>query len=145
VWVKYDVKRPHARKDYFQSNCSFKKKHAASRAAIGRQVHPVLILQLIYLSRLLRNNWRLSSYRTESEAEVDLIIERDEEILAIEIKARRNVSRSDTRGLFSLAEVVGKYTPLKKGLFYTGEQEQSLENGVRVLPYIKGLEELRLA
>jgi len=103
-----------------------------------------LILQLIYLNRVLRKNWRMSSYRTESGAEVDLIIERDEDILAIEIKAGRNVSRPDTRGLFSLAEVVGKYKPLKKWLFYTGEQEQLLENGVRVLPYIKGLEELRL-
>jgi uncharacterized protein len=102
-----------------------------------------LILQLIYLNRGLRKDWRLSSYRTESGAEVDLVIERDDDILAIEIKSGRNVNRSDTRGLVSLAEVVGKYKPLKKWLLYTGEQEQLLENGVRVLPYIKGLEELR--
>jgi hypothetical protein len=73
------------------------------------------------------------------------VIEREDDILAIEIKAGRNVSRSDTRGLFSLAEVVGKYKPLKKWLLCTCEQEQLLENGVRVLPYIKGLEELREA
>jgi predicted AAA+ superfamily ATPase len=104
-----------------------------------------LILQLIYLNRVLRKNWRMSSYRTESGAEVDLVIEREDDILAIEIKAGRNVSRSDTRGLFSLAEVVRKYKPLKKWLLCTCEQEQLLENGVRVLPYIKGLEELREA
>jgi uncharacterized protein len=104
-----------------------------------------LILQLIYLNRVLRKDWRLSSYRTESGAEVDLVIEREEDILAIEIKAGRNVSRSDTRGLFSLAEVVGKYKPLKKWLLCACEHEQLLENGVRVLPYIKGLEELREA
>jgi predicted AAA+ superfamily ATPase len=102
-----------------------------------------LILQIIYLNRLLRKGWRLTGYRTEGGAEVDLVIERDDDIVGIEIKAGRNVSRADTRGLFSLEETVGRYKPLKKWVIYVGDRRQLFENGVHVLPYLDALEELR--
>jgi len=101
-----------------------------------------LILQIIYLNRLLRKDWRLSSYRTEGGAEVDLVIERDDDILGIEIKSGRNVSRADTRGLISLAETVGRYKPVRKWVLYGGDRRQLLDNGVRVLPYLEALDEL---
>jgi predicted AAA+ superfamily ATPase len=101
-----------------------------------------LILQTIYLNRALRKDWRLSSYRTEGGAEVDLVIEREDDVLGIEIKSSRNVSRADTRGLFSLAETIGRYKPLKKWVIYTGDRRQLLENRVHVLPYLEALEEL---
>jgi predicted AAA+ superfamily ATPase len=101
-----------------------------------------LILQIIYLNRALRRDWRLSSYRTEGGAEVDLVIEREDDILGIEIKSGRNVSRADTRGLFSLAETVGRYKPLKKWVLYTGDRRQLFDNGVHVLSYLEALEEL---
>jgi predicted AAA+ superfamily ATPase len=102
-----------------------------------------MVLQIIYLNRVLRRGWRLSSYRTEAGAEVDLVIERETDILGIEIKSTRNVTRADTRGLLSLAETVGGYKPVKRWVIYGGEQRQLLENGVQVLPCIEALEELR--
>ncbi len=101
-----------------------------------------LILQMIYLNHALRKGWRLSSYRTEGGAEVDLVMEREDDLIGIEIKSGRNVSRTDTRGLFSLAETVGRYKPLKKWVIYTGDRRQILENGVCVIPYTEALEEL---
>ncbi len=101
-----------------------------------------LILQLNYLNRALRKGWRLSCYRTEGGAEVDLVIEREDDLLGIEIKSGRTVSRADTRGLASLAETVGRYKALKKWVIYTGDRRQLLENGVCVLPYLEALEEL---
>jgi predicted AAA+ superfamily ATPase len=101
-----------------------------------------LTLQIIYINRALRKDWRLSSYRTEGGAEVDLVIERDEDILGIEIKSGRNVSPADCRGLFSLAETVGGYKPVNSWIIYTGSRRQVLENGVQVLPYAEALEEL---
>jgi predicted AAA+ superfamily ATPase len=101
-----------------------------------------LILQMIYLNRVLRKGWRMSSYRTEGGAEVDLVIEREDDILGIEIKSGRGISRADTRGLASLAETVGRYKPVKNWLVYGGDRRQLLDNGVHVLPYLEALEEL---
>ncbi len=103
-----------------------------------------MILQIIYLNRALRHGWRISSYRTEAGAEVDLVIEREDDILGIEIKAGRGIARADTRGLSSLVETVGRYKPVRKWLVYGGEQRQLLENGVLVLPYREALAELEL-
>jgi predicted AAA+ superfamily ATPase len=69
-----------------------------SRDQLGSLFEQWLVLQLIYMNRALRKGWTISSYRTEGGAEVDLVIERDDSILGIEIKASRNVSRVDTRG-----------------------------------------------
>lgn len=101
-----------------------------------------LVLQMIYLNRVLRKDWRLSSYRTDGGAEVDLVVERAEDILGIEIKAGRNVSASDCRGLFSLAETVGRYKPVQKWIVYTGSRRQLMDNGVHVLPYAEALASL---
>ena len=101
-----------------------------------------LTLQIIYLNRLLRKDWRLSSYRTERGAEVDLVIEREDDILGLEIKSGRNISPADCRGLFSLGETVGGYKPVGMWIIYTGNRRQILENGVHVLPYKDALEEL---
>jgi uncharacterized protein len=101
-----------------------------------------LTLQIIYINRVLRKDWRLSSYRTEGGAEVDLVIERADDILGIEIKSGRNASSVDSRGLFSLAETIGRYKPVNKWIIYTGSQRQLLENGVLVIPYAEALETL---
>lgn len=101
-----------------------------------------LMLQIIYINRVLRKDWRLSCYRTEGGAEVDLVIERADDILGIEIKSGRNVSPIDCRGLFSLAETVGRYKPVNKWIIYTGSRRQLMENGVHVLPYTEAIEDL---
>jgi predicted AAA+ superfamily ATPase len=101
-----------------------------------------LILQIIYLNRALRKNWHLSSYRTEAGAEVDLVIEREDDILGVEIKSGRSVSRADSRGLFSLAETVGRYKPVNMWIVFAGDRRQLLGNRVHVLPYLEALAEL---
>jgi uncharacterized protein len=74
---------------------------------------------------------RLSNYRTEAGAEVDLILERKSGIFAIEIKATKKVSTGDLRGLKSFAAFYGRpHTPL---VIYMGEHPASVD-GVEVLP-----------
>jgi len=111
---------------------------------VGTVFEQWLILQLIYLSRALKKGWKLSSYRTDAGAEVDLVIERREDIVGLEIKASRNIGRSDLRGLASLAEVVGRSRPLRKRVAYLGESRQLLEGGTEVFPYRDLLEGLRI-
>jgi len=109
---------------------------------LGATFEQWFLLQAIYLNRALRKGWAISSYRTESGAEVDLVIERDDDVVGIEIKASRNVAASETRGLFSLAETIGAKTPFEKRVAYLGETERLLDNGVRVSPYLDLLDEV---
>ena len=114
-----------------------------SRDQFGPLFEQWFSLQVIYLNRALRKGWKISSYRTEAGAEVDLVVERAESIVGIEIKGSRNVGLSDTRGLQSLAQTVGKYKPLKRWIAYLGDAAQKLENGVEVYPYRDLLDALR--
>ncbi len=101
-----------------------------------------LILQIIYLNRALRKGWDFSCYRTNAGAEVDLVVEREKDILGLEIKSGRNVSRADGRGLISLEQIIGRYKPLRKWIAYAGDRRQLFDNGVQALPYREALEEL---
>jgi len=114
-----------------------------SRDQQGTVFEQWLALQVLYLQRALRKGWKVSSYRTEAGAEVDLVVERRDDIVGIEIKASRNVGKSDLRGLASLAETVRRYKPLRKRVAYLGETRQLLEQDVEVLPYLDLLEMLR--
>jgi predicted AAA+ superfamily ATPase len=102
-----------------------------------------LSLQVLHLDRALRKGWTISSYRTEAGAEVDLVIERGDDIVGLEIKASKNAGRSDARGLLSLEEMIGKVKPLRKRIAYLGTTRRRLDNGTEAIPFLEALEELR--
>lgn len=101
------------------------------------------ILQVYALGQLARRGWRFSSYRTEAGAEVDLVVETDDHLYGIEIKSGRTVGAQDTRGLESLAEMVGRDKPLTKLLAYTGTRRQRFPSGAEAWPWLEVLEMLR--
>lgn len=109
---------------------------------IGPAFEQWMIAQIACLNRALRKNWRLSSYRTEGGAEVDLVIETGREVIGVEIKASRIVRPPDLRGLASLAETVGRYKPVSRYVAYRGAEVQVFEPKVRALPYQDLLHEL---
>jgi len=115
------------------------------RKILQGQIGPVfeqwVMLQVIYLNRALRKGWKLSTYRTEAGAEVDLVIDRGDDFLGIEIKASRTVANQDARGLSSLKEVCGK--PLEKWLLFRGDRAQHLANDTRAIPVLQGLAKLK--
>lgn len=112
---------------------------------IGLLFEHWFVLQIIYLNRALRKNWRISSYRSDGGAEVDLVIERADDLIGLEIKASKNIGKSDLRGLKSLAEISGKRKPLRKLTAYFGETSQLFEDGARAVPYRELLAELASA
>jgi len=84
---------------------------------------------------------RLSSYRTEHGAEVDLIVERKKDLWAIELKASRDVGKNDLKGFRSFREFYGKkYEAI---VAYMGDAEKVIE-GIMVLPWQKALERMGL-
>lgn len=91
-----------------------------------------LVLQLICSEFQGRDeSIRLSVYRTEAGAEVDLILESRGKVFAIEIKATKKIGPSDLRGLKSFGAYYGKrHTPL---IIYMGEHPARLD-GVEILP-----------
>ena len=99
-----------------------------------------LVLQLILSGSKCRDDdIRVSTYRTEAGAEVDFVIERGADVLAVEVKASRNVSTNDLRGLKSFAGFYGKrHTAM---VLFLGERDQLID-GVHVLPLTKGIGEL---
>lgn len=101
-----------------------------------------VILQVVYLSRALKKAWKLSSYRSEAGAEVDLIVEREEDLVAIEIKYGRNLAKTDTRGLQSWREIAGGRKPSKLWVLYGGERRQRFDSDVEVWPMLEGLRAL---
>ena len=118
-------------------------RHPLSPDQIGPLFEQWVILQVVYLNHALRKGWRFSSYRSEGGAEVDLIIEAGRELIAVEVKAGRTVSLSDTRGLVSLGDLVGTKGRLRKWIVFRGERRQRFDNGVEAWPVLEALEALR--
>ncbi len=99
-----------------------------------------LCLQMILAEAQSRDqDIRVSVYRTEAGAEVDFIVERGDEVFAIEVKATRKVGSSDLRGLKSFAEFHGKKH--ESLVFYLGESVLHFDQ-IRVMPLTEGLRAL---
>ena len=110
-----------------------------SQDQIGFLFEHWFILQVIYLNRAFQKNWKLSVYRSSGGAEVDLVVERESDIIGIEVKSGAQVTNSDTRGLESLSEITGKIKLLQKWIAYRGDTPQKFENGTLALPFLEAL------
>lgn len=76
---------------------------------------------------------RLFHYRTHSGGEVDIILERGQELIAIEVKAKVSLTSKDISGLKTFSEESGKR--LKRGLlFYLGDQVVPFSEKLLALP-----------
>jgi predicted AAA+ superfamily ATPase len=84
--------------------------------------------------------FRISTFRTTHGAEVDLIIEkghgRSAEVIAVELKASRNVSAHDARGFESFAGYYGR--KFHRVVFYLGAVAKRFGE-VDVLPWREGI------
>jgi predicted AAA+ superfamily ATPase len=113
----------------------------ASPDRIGNLFEHLVFTQITHSALALDKRINLSSYRTEHGAEVDFIVTRDGETLAIESKASRNVGTNDLRGLNSFAEYYGK--PHRAMVFYLGAHRRKIGN-VEIFPWQDGLNEIGL-
>ena len=110
---------------------------------VGAVFEQWVILQILYVNHALRKGWRVSSYRSDGGAEVDVVVDTGREIFGIEVKAGRAVSTADTRGLLSLQQLVPRRTPLRKWILYRGDRRQRFDNGVEAWPVLEALAALR--
>lgn len=111
----------------------------ASPDRIGMLFEHLLYTQIVHSAAAFDETIRVSTFRTEHGAEVDFIVERGRDIFAIEAKASRTVGPGDLRGLTRFADYLGrKHRPM---VWYLGRERKRI-NGVDILPWQEGLEEL---
>jgi predicted AAA+ superfamily ATPase len=109
-------------------------RHPASATERGSLFEQWVILQCLYFIHAHRLPWRVVAYRTDAGAEVDAILDTGERLLALECKLGRHVGASDLRGLRSFAEVAER--PVSAFVLFQGERAQSLDHGIRAVPYL---------
>jgi predicted AAA+ superfamily ATPase len=98
----------------------------------------LVITQIYHTAKTLGGEIRLSHYRTEHGAELDLVIERaDGEIIAVECKSGKGVGSNDFEGFKSLASYINK--PHRKIVIYGGESPRRIDD-VEILPLHDGMQ-----
>jgi uncharacterized protein len=73
------------------------------------------------------------------QTEVDFLLRRGDEYLAVEVKAQRTFSRSSLSGLLAIGELSGV---VRRVLVYGGEEELMTQEGIEVWPVRRFVEEL---
>lgn len=102
--------------------------------AYGKAFEHYIVKEIVHAAKYLNRNLEFSFYRTESGAEVDLIISKpNKEICAIEIKAKDHIRKSDLRGLKSFKAVCPEAQLFCVSL---APHVQDLD-GIKVLPWQK--------
>ena len=111
----------------------------ASPDRVGMLFEHLVYTQIVHSAAAFDETIKVSTFRTEHGAEVDFILERGRELIAIEAKASRTVGPQDLRGLARFAEYAGrKHRPM---VWYLGPERKRI-NGVDILPWQQGLEAL---
>ena len=108
---------------------------------IGVLFEHLIYNQIVGSAEACDRRLKISSYRTEHGADVDLIVELDGKVIAIEVKASANVGRSDLRGLRSFADFYRRrHTSM---VLYLGSVRKVLD-GTLVFPWQSFLQEIGL-
>jgi predicted AAA+ superfamily ATPase len=106
----------------------------------GMLFEHLVATQVYHTAKALGDEIRVSNYRTEHGAEVDLIIERaDGETIAVECKSGKTVGSNDLEGLKSFASFFKK--PHRKIVIYGGTMPRRIGE-VEIFPCQSGLREI---
>jgi predicted AAA+ superfamily ATPase len=112
---------------------------SASLDRVGYLFENFIYSQITAAKKAYDIHHRVSTYRTEHGAEVDLILEGKRKTIALEIKASKNVGKNDLRGFESFKTYYGKkFYPV---VAYMG-QRPKVVNGIPILPWKEALTEV---
>lgn len=92
-----------------------------------------VFLQMAAFNHAQKKGWKISSFRTDSGAEVDWVLDTGSKLVAIECKLGKNVSEHDLGGLRTLDQFVSK--PTEKYVIFTGDAPQKFSKLEMALPY----------
>lgn len=109
-------------------------KVTAERKGMIFETLVISLIRNLLLSKAVQ--FQMSTYRTTTGGEVDLILSVDDLEFAIEIKASTNVGKADLRGLNSFSEI-SERKPIKM-VIYAGEYPRKIDD-VSILPLNHGI------
>lgn len=99
-----------------------------------------IVNQILAANSILGEPARLSTYRTEAGSEVDLIVEKNNDVLALEIKSGARLTIADFSGLKSFSSLRRRSGTRRLVVLYGGSRAYN-EDTVEVLPWRQGLAE----
>jgi predicted AAA+ superfamily ATPase len=106
---------------------------ATDQERAGALVETWVVNELLAIDRLSARRSTATFFRTSAGREVDLVLERGREVVAIEIKASATVDHAATLGLRELREQLG--ARLKLGIIgYLGRDAAALDPSLCLLP-----------
>lgn len=108
----------------------------SSADRIGNLFEHLICSQMMSSAAALDQSLKLYAYRTEHGAEVDFILNMNQETIAIETKASRNIGIKDLRGFASFAEYYRK--PHRAIVLYLGTERRKIAD-VEIFPWQEGL------
>lgn len=109
--------------------------------SLGLLFEQWVVLQLIYFNEAFRKNWKVSTFRTDQGDEVDVIIETQDKLLAIEIKYGMSLKHRMCKGLNTFASLV-KGRNIEKYILYRGAEKQFFECGTIGINYAEFFDSL---
>ena len=92
-----------------------------------------IFLQMMTFNHANKKGWRISSFRTDTGAEVDWILDTGKRLIAVECKWGKNVSAHDWAGLKTFDQYATR--PVKKYVVYTGSSVQQFTKVEIAVPY----------
>jgi predicted AAA+ superfamily ATPase len=101
----------------------------------GKAFEHFIVKEFIYTANYLNPDYKFSYYRTENNAEVDLIIEAPTgKVFAVEIKASDTPKNSELKGLKSFKTLVPKASLICASL---AEKRYKLDEDIWVYPWVE--------
>ena len=88
--------------------------------------------------RALFDDWGYWAAGEGSSVEVDFVLRRDRDVVAIEVRSGAKVFEADMRGLRAIADL----RPVRRLLVFRGERRQVTSDGIEILPVSALLREL---
>jgi hypothetical protein len=101
----------------------------------GQLFENLFVTQLIYSLSYSEHEYRISTYRTDAGAEVDLILELNGEVFAIEVKSG-SFSKAELRGLGSFSAYYGKKCRL---VVVVPHETHRIMDGIEVMSWVEFL------
>lgn len=106
-----------------------------SSAHFGALFESYVVQQVIAVASSYSLTPNFYHWRTKGGAEVDLLLEMDNRIIPIEIKARSYLNKNDTRGIHSLRDTYPHLNIEPGVIIYAGERCYQIDEQTIALPY----------
>ncbi len=109
-----------------------------SDTELGKLFEQWFALQCIYYNKMMFCNWSITSFRTDAGDEVDLLIETQDRIIAIEIKYSQILREESTKGLKFFSSAAKSFNAKKKVetyIVYLGADKQVFADGTIAVNY----------